>query len=72
MIIFVSQIINGPKKGENIVDRIITSLPGQVKVDHIMFADDNGILTDGNSVVFHVNALVKTSAKLNRHVYGCQ
>ena len=37
-----------------------------------MLADDNGILTDDNSVAFHVNASVKTSAKLNRHVYDCQ
>ena len=37
-----------------------------------MLADDNGVLTDDNYVVFHVNASVKTSAKLYRHVYDCR
>ena len=66
---YLSQIINIPTRGSNILDLVITSVPDHVSVTEVLSPDKAALFTDHNVITFEYAAHVKAPSKTLRYIY---
>lgn len=66
---FLTQLNTIPKRGNNILDLVITGIPDQVNVTEVVKAIHADMATDHAIVSFEFQISLKAPPKMNRFIY---
>jgi exonuclease III len=66
---YLSQIINIPTRGSNILDLVITSVQDHVSVTEVLSPDKAALFTDHNVITFEYAVHLKAPSKTLRYIY---
>ena len=67
---YLSQLINSPTRGNNILDLVITNMPDLVSLTRILPSEETSVFTDHHAITFDFSAFLKQPRRSTRTVYN--
>ena len=67
---YLSQLINTPTRGNNILDLVITNMPDLVSLTRILPPEERSVFTDHHAITFDLSAFLKQPRRFARTVYN--